>query len=139
MLLRLARIVIVAALCLVRPGGLGAQVPAAHRAADVATLRTTIEKLARESGGQLGVGIELLETGERVVVGTQRHPMQSVYKLPIAMAVLDLVDRKALRLDTMVNVSPAMFVSPGQHSPIRDRNPDGTRVMLRELLRLCTE
>jgi beta-lactamase class A len=136
---RLVPVAIVAALCLVRPGGAGGQAsPAPRRGADVATHRKTIATLARESRGQLGVGIELLETGERVVVGRQRHPMQSVYKLPIAMAVLELVDRRALNLDTMVNVPPAMFVSPGQYSPIRDRNPNGTRVTLRELLRLNT-
>jgi beta-lactamase class A len=101
-------------------------------------LRKTIAKLEKESRGQLGVGIELLETGEQVIAGTQHHPMQSVYKLPIAMAVLDLVDQRKLKLDQLVNVPQAMFVTPGQHSPIRDKYPNGTRVTLRELLRLNT-
>jgi beta-lactamase class A len=112
--------------------------PNAARTADVVGLRRTIAQLARESRGTLGVGVELLETRERVVVGTQRHPMQSVYKLPIAMAVLDLVDQKKLALDSLVDVPPSMFVTPGQHSPIRDKNPDGTRATVRELLRLNT-
>jgi beta-lactamase class A len=133
------RSAIVATLCLVRPDAAGGQASQpVSRAADVATLEKTIAMLARESRGQLGVGIELLETGERVVVGTQRHPMQSVYKLPIAMAVLDLVDHKKLKLDSVVDVPASMFVSPGQHSPIRDKNPGGTRLTVRELLRFNT-
>lgn len=61
--------------------------------------------------------------------------MQSVYKLPIAMAVLDRVDHGKLRLDQQVDVPASMFVTPGQYSPIRDRWPNGTRLSLRELLR----
>jgi beta-lactamase class A len=112
------------------------QVPV--RQPDLRTLRATIDSLARQSRGTLGVGIELVETRERLVVGEHRHPMQSVYKLPIAMAVLDLVDHGRLRLDQEVDVPPSMFVTSGQHSPIRDANPTGTRLTLRELLRYNT-
>jgi len=101
-------------------------------------LRATIDSLARESRGNLGVGVELIETRERLVVGTHHHPMQSVYKLPIAMAVLDLVDHGTLRLDQNVDVPPSMFVTAGQWSPIRDAHPTGTRLTLRELLRYNT-
>jgi beta-lactamase class A len=116
----------------------GAQAPPQSRRPDVRTLRATIDSLARESRGDLGVGIELVETRERIVTGTHRHPMQSVYKLPIAMAVLDLVDHGKLRLDQLVDVPTSMFVTPGQHSPIRDANPNGTRLTLQELLRFNT-
>ena len=112
--------------------------PNASRKADIARLRDTIAVLARESRGTLGVGIELLETRERVVVGTHRHPMQSVYKLPIAMAVLDLVDRGTLRLDQMIDIPTSMYVTPGQLSPIRDDHPNGARLSLSEILRLNT-
>jgi len=101
-------------------------------------LHATIAQLARESRGTLGVGVELLETRERVVAGTHRHPMQSVYKLPIAMAALDLVDRGTLRLDEMIDIPASIYVTPGQHSPIRDKYPDGARLSLREILRLNT-
>ena len=131
--------VIAAALCVVRSAAVAGQArAAASRAPDVATLRKTVAELAQQSRGQLGVGVELLETRDRVVMGERHHPMQSVYKLPIAMAVLDRVEHKTLDLDTVVNVPPAMFVWPGQHSPLRDNNPNGARVTLRELLRLNT-
>jgi len=100
------------------------------------TLRSALEKIARTSGGQLGVGVELLETGRRVVVNDAFHyAMQSVYKLPIAMAVLHRVDARELGLDSVVDVRPSDFVSPGQHSPVRDANPGGARLTIRELLR----
>ena len=101
-------------------------------------LQATIDRLARDSKGRLGVGIELLESGESLIVnGDFHYPMQSVYKLPIAMAVLSDVDAGRLRLGQIVEVRPQDFVSPGQHSPLRDANPQGTSVTIRQLLRLA--
>ncbi len=97
-----------------------------------------MKKIASESQGRLGVGIELLESGDRVMVSAGiHHPMQSVYKAPIAMAVLRAVDNHKLDLADQVDVRPSDFISASQHSPIRDVNPGGTRVSLRELLRLA--
>ena len=132
---RFAATLATASLCAASAGG---QAPPQSRRPDIQTLRATIDSLARESRGDLGVGIELVETRERIVTGTHRHPMQSVYKLPIAMAVLDLVDHGRLRLDQDVEVPRSMFVTPGQHSPIRDKYPNGTRLTLNELLRYNT-
>ncbi len=105
---------------------------------DTAPLREAVQKLARQSQGRLGVGIELLESGDRLVVSAGiHHPMQSVYKAPIAMAVLHAVDTRQLNLADQVDVRPSDFISAAQYSPIRDANPAGTRVSMRELLRLA--
>lgn len=102
-------------------------------------LRSHIQQIARDARGRVGVSATLLETGESVTLeGDQRYPMQSVYKLPIAMAVLEQVDRGALKLDQNVRVLRSDMVSPGQHSPIRDRHPNGVELSLDELLRLNT-
>ena len=78
----------------------------------------------------------LLGTDESVgLAADERFPMQSVFKLPLAMTVLDAVDRGALELDQPVRVTPADFVSDRQHSPIRDRNPAGVTLPVRDLLR----
>jgi beta-lactamase class A len=61
--------------------------------------------------------------------------MQSVYKFPIAMAVLAQVDRGKLKLEQRVRVETSDFVSQRQHSPIRDRNPRGVELSLAELLK----
>jgi beta-lactamase class A len=63
--------------------------------------------------------------------------MQSVYKLPIGMAVMKQVDAGKLKLDQQVRVTKEDFVSRGQHSPIRDQSPNGTDLSVSELLRFA--
>lgn len=100
------------------------------------SLRAQIVQLAAPARGRVGVAAALLGSDESVMLaGDQRFPMQSVFKLPLAMTVLDAVDRGALRLDQRVRVTPADFVSERQHSPIRDANPDGVELSLADLLR----
>lgn len=81
---------------------------------------------------------EVLGTARRVAYrGGERFPMQSVYKAPIAMAVLDRVDRGVLRLNEKVMVAKSDMVPSGLHSPIRDRYPGGIELTLSELVRLA--
>jgi beta-lactamase class A len=61
--------------------------------------------------------------------------MHSVYKLPIAMAVLQRVDRGELQLDQTVKVEKTDFVRKGMSSPIRDKYPQGAQLTIAELLR----
>jgi beta-lactamase class A len=101
-----------------------------------APLADRFAEIAKTSGGRVGVFVQLLETGETAGLSdTERFPMQSVYKLPIAMAVLDQVDRKALTLNQKVSLS-AKDMAPGVHSPLRDRYPrGGIDVSVRDLIR----
>ncbi len=98
-------------------------------------LRATIDSLARSIDGRIGVAATVIETDETVSVrGAARFPMQSVYKLPIAMAVLARVDRGLLRLDQLVPVDSA-DIAP-VHSPITELHPRGGIILtVRELLR----
>lgn len=99
-------------------------------------LRQQLEEIARATNGPVGVAVTLIEGGDVVAInGTQRFPMQSVYKLPIGMAVLHQVDKEALKLDQKVTVRPSEFVGSGQVSPLRDRNPRGVELSLGEVLR----
>jgi beta-lactamase class A len=101
-------------------------------------LRKRIEQIAAVAKGRVGVVAEVLGTAESVSLNPQEHfPMQSVYKLPIAMAVLDQVDKGKLLLEQRVRVEKSDYVRIGQHSPIRDRNPNGVELSLRELLRFA--
>ena len=62
--------------------------------------------------------------------------MQSVYKLPIAMAVLDQVDRKALTLNQKVSLIGRRHGAGCVHSPMRDRYPrGGIDISVRDLIR----
>ena len=77
----------------------------------------------------------LVETGEIVTLnGKQQFPMQSVYKLPIAMAVLKRVDDGSLKPEQKVKVEIPDLVPNALHSPLRDKFPRGTELSVRELL-----
>jgi beta-lactamase class A len=60
--------------------------------------------------------------------------MQSVYKLPIGMATMAQVDAGRIKLDQKVHVGKEDFIGGSSHSPIRDKNPNGVDLSVRELL-----
>lgn len=98
-------------------------------------LRERMETIARETGGPVGAAAVIVEGGEVVSFnGTQHFPMQSVYKVPIAMVILDAVDEGRLKLTQRIFVRPEDLVPDRLHSPIRDANPRGVELTLRELL-----
>jgi beta-lactamase class A len=107
------------------------------RACTPEQLRERMEEIARETGGPVGAAAVIIEGGRVVSFnGERRFPMQSVYKLPIGMAVLREVDSGRLRLTQKVNVRREDLVPERLHSPLRDNNPQGGEFTLRELIRL---
>jgi beta-lactamase class A len=99
-------------------------------------LEQRFAQIAAEADGRVGVAARVLETGAEASLNAGEHfPMQSVYKLPIAMAVLRRVDAGELKLDQLVPVTKSDFVRQGQASPVRDKYPNGTRLTIAELLR----
>jgi beta-lactamase class A len=63
-------------------------------------------------------------------------PMQSVFKLPLALTVLHQVEQRTLSLDQPVRFLPQDRI-PRAYSPLQDQHPNGgVDVPLRELLRL---
>jgi beta-lactamase class A len=108
--------------------------------AAAADLGGQMAELASAAHGHTGAAVLVLETGQRASLhGQERFPMQSVYKFPIAMAVLREVDRGALALDRPVRIETRELVPPALHSPIRERFPDGGTLPLREILRYAVE
>jgi len=100
------------------------------------SLLPQIEKIAARTVGPVGVAVGLVEGSEVVVLNGQQHfPMQSVYKLPIGMAVLHQIDQGRLKLEQKITFKPVEFVRAGMHSPIRDKHPRGGELSLGELLR----
>lgn len=98
-------------------------------------LETQISEIAGQINGKTGVYALVLETGESVSYnGDQRYPMQSVYKFPIAMAVLDKVDKGELSLDQQVRVDTSEYIAEIGHSPLRDKFPGGATLTVRQLL-----
>ncbi|HEX2061613.1 MAG TPA: class A beta-lactamase [Thermoanaerobaculia bacterium] len=89
----------------------------------------------QQSDAVIGVTAIHLESGRRVSArGSERFPMGSVYKFPIALAVLRRVDTGTLSLDRLVTIEPEEF-APGW-SPLRDKaNQQPITLTVRELLR----
>lgn len=95
-----------------------------------------IAEMARNAG-HVGAAAAVLE-GKTILQfhAGERFPMQSVYKLPIGMAVLAAIDEGKLRLDQNIHVAPKDYLPAGWVSPLRDAHPGGAEVTLAELLRL---
>lgn len=103
-----------------------------------AELEAEIAKIAEEARGKVGVAAVVLETGDAALLNADdRYPMQSVYKLPISMAVMEQVRLGKLDLDHNVAVTKEDFVRKGMASPLRDKNPNGGKFTIRELIRLA--
>lgn len=98
-------------------------------------LQKQLERIAAEAKGKVGVYALLIETGAAAGLNADQHfPMQSVYKLPISMAVMQQVEAGKINLEEKAGVAKSDFVSPGQHSPIRDKYPNGTELSVKELI-----
>jgi len=98
-------------------------------------LQKQLERIAADAKGKVGVYALLIETGAAAGLNADQHfPMQSVYKLPISMAVMQQVEAGKINLEEKAGVAKSDFVSPGQHSPIRDKYPNGTELSVKELI-----
>lgn len=101
-------------------------------------LEKQIAKIAEQAKGRVGVAAVVLETGPAAFLNAdQRFPMQSVYKLPISMAVIDQIRQDKLSLEEKIGVGKDEMVREGQRSPLRDKTPDGGEYTIRELIRLA--
>jgi len=97
------------------------------------------QAIANDLNGVLGVSALHIETGATIAFnGNKRFPMQSVYKFPIAMAMLHEVDAGRFTLDQKVIVSPEEYIPKAGHSPLRDKNPNGATLTIKELLEYNT-
>jgi beta-lactamase class A len=105
------------------------------RAVGLRSAEPAITRLAASIPGRVGAAAMIIETGDVLMLhGDERFPMQSVYKVPVAMAVLRQIDAEKVRLSQAVHIRRTDLVTK-VHSPIRDQNPNGTDLTVRELLR----
>ena len=89
-------------------------------------LRQQIAGIAGNIQGKVGVYAEILETKDTVSFNRDGHfPMQSVYKFPIAMAMLHQVDQHRFRLDQSIHVAKSDLIPREGASLIRDLHPEG--------------
>jgi beta-lactamase class A len=104
-----------------------------------AQLHEQLAAIAARAHGRVGVACSLPGTPLDCNVNADAGlPMQSVYKFPIAMAVLHAVEAGKLSLSTEVPFRESDLISPDQHSPLAEMHPHGgISVRIDELLRLA--
>ena len=84
--------------------------------------------------GRVGIGVLNLNTGESWYRnGKQRFPMQSVYKVPIAIAVLKLVDDGKISLNQSVTITREEF-APGWSPITKEIKGNSAQFTVRDLL-----
>lgn len=98
-------------------------------------LKRKIESLASTVDGQVGIAIMDLSSKDTMLYNVHGiFPMQSVYKFPLALAVLERVDQKRLKLDQKIKLTKRDLL-PDTWSPLRDKYPNAeVEVTLEEIL-----
>ena len=98
------------------------------------SLKTRIIEIAKQSKGIVGVSMLNIETRDTLNYnGNSRLVMHSVMKFPIAMTVLNLVDKGKYKLDQKMKVGKS-DMHPNTWSPMRDKYLDGAEITLSEIL-----
>jgi beta-lactamase class A len=93
--------------------------------AQTPALRAEINKIITDAKGTVGVAMKALQRGDTLTVnGTSHFPMQSVFKFPLAMAILHLVDQGKLSLNDKIHIRKREMPLK-TWSPIRTKYPEG--------------
>src|SRR5262245_6025295 len=102
-------------------------------------LQKEIRTIAADARGKVAVACSL--PGGDMNCDLEAHsrpPMQSVFKLPLAIYALHLVEAGKFALDQPIRFLPSDRFLPETYSPLQDQYPNGdVDVPLRELLRLA--
>jgi beta-lactamase class A len=98
-------------------------------------LREKISGIIQRANGLIGVAIAGLENTDTLTFNNDNHyPMQSVFKFPLALAVLRNVDKGVLSLDQQIHIDKK-DLHPNTWSPLREKYPNGdVDITLSELL-----
>ncbi len=98
-------------------------------------LRQKLRQTITGMDGKVGIAVMDLGTGDTLTLNNHfEYPMQSVYKFPLALAVLHEVDRHRLSLDQKIHITKEDMV-PDTWSPLAEKYPDGNvDLTLQEIL-----
>lgn len=101
-------------------------------------LRQQIRSIAAEAHGKVSVACSLPGSSLNCDLDPTAHPpMQSVFKLPLALAILHQVEQGKFSLDQPIRFLREDLILPKPYSPLQDQYPDaGVDVPLRTLLQL---
>ncbi len=128
----LRRVTALLSIALVLPASLAAQAddPGLDR------LQAEIQRLAELTEGTVGVAAFHLETGRAVYLNRGvAFPMASTFKVPIAVQLLNRVERGELGLDSIIEIQPT-DLHPGSGTLTRLFDDPGVYLSARNLLEL---
>jgi beta-lactamase class A len=102
-------------------------------------LQRQIQDMAADARGKVAVTCALPDSSLNCDLDPHAHPpMQSVFKFPLAVTALHLVEQGKLSLDQPVRFLPSDRILPHTHSPLTDKYPGGNvDIPLHELLCLA--
>lgn len=102
------------------------------------TLQKELAQIAAASQGKVSVACSLPGVKLDCNLNPQFHaPMQSVFKLPLALAILHEVELGKFRLDQNIRFEKGDLFTVKTYSPLQDKYPNaGVDVPLAEILRL---
>jgi beta-lactamase class A len=113
-----------------------AQAPALSQDGSLARLQLELSRLSADSGGVVGITAIHLETGRRVSLnGSEKFPMASTFKVPVAVQLLTRVDAGEIRLDQMIEIKLS-DLHPGSGTLSDLFNKPGVSLSVRNLLEL---
>ncbi|MGB8593315.1 MAG: class A beta-lactamase [Candidatus Acidiferrales bacterium] len=103
-----------------------------------AGLQEQIRGIAGDAHGKVSVACALPGSAANCDLDAHAHPpMQSVFKVPLALTALHLVEEGKFSLDQPIRFLPSDRILPHTHSPIQEKYPEANvDIPLRELLRL---
>jgi beta-lactamase class A len=101
-------------------------------------LQQQIRDIAAEARGKVSVACSLPGMPLNCDIDPQAHPpMQSVFKLPLALTILHQIERGKFSLDQPIPFRKSDLILPRPYSPLQDEYPQaGVDVPLRELLQM---
>jgi beta-lactamase class A len=102
------------------------------------SLRQQIRAIASDARGTVSVACSLPGTSLNCDLNpTGRPPMQSVFKLPLALTILRQVEQGKFTLDQPIRFRPEDRILPHVYSPLQDKFPQaGVDISLRQLLQM---
>jgi beta-lactamase class A len=113
-----------------------AQRPAASPDPGLARLEASFAELAKVTDGTVGVAVVHLESGRAAYLNRgERFPMASTVKVPLAVQLLTRVDRREVRLDSMITLRPG-DLHPGSGTLTELFNQPGVALSVRNLMEL---
>ncbi len=93
--------------------------------AQLESARSKIEEITKHFNGKIGVAVMNLENHQMLTINNDYcYPMQSVFKFPLALKVLDDVDKGILKLDQKIHLSKSNL-HPNTWSPLYEKYHNG--------------